>query len=383
MITEMNIRAGGKMAPDFMLLLGNRDITHNFSSRLIDLSLTDNRGQDADELKITLDDSQGLIDLPERGMSLSLWLGWQGAALEYKGSYTIDSIQFTGAPDRLTIQGRSADFRGSLNSRREQSWHDTTIGEIVQTIAARNALSASVAADLSSIAVEHIDQTQESDAVFLTRLAERNGAFASIKEGNVLFMKAGSALTASGTPVPLMVIERGDGDNHTFSISDRTAHTGVTAKWLQTSDPKKQNPKLTLNRQPALPAPGASPHPNAASTSGATNTAQQPQEKLAGEAGNVLELPTVYASEAQALRAAEAKWRALQRDVVTFSIKLAIGRADLFPETPVRVKGFKPVIDEQPWIINRVVHNLNGKGFTTQLHLELDIKDENFTQESD
>ena len=35
MITEMNIRAGGKIAPDFMLKLDDRDITQNFSHRLI------------------------------------------------------------------------------------------------------------------------------------------------------------------------------------------------------------------------------------------------------------------------------------------------------------------------------------------------------------
>jgi len=35
------------------------------------------------------------------------------------------------------------------------------------------------------------------------------------------------------------------------------------------------------------------------------------------------------------------------------------------------VKGFKRVIDDQAWIISRVVHNLNGKGYTTGLELEV------------
>ncbi|HCT5170176.1 TPA: phage late control D family protein [Enterobacter cloacae] len=381
MITEMNIRAGEKIAPDFMLKLNGRDITQNFSHRLIRLTMTDNRGLEADQVDIELDDSDDLLDLPARGAFITLWLGWQGTPLEPKGNFTVDDIEFRGAPDRLTIRGRSADFRGKLNVRREQSWHDTTLGAIVDTIAQRNQLSASVAAEFSSIAIAHIDQTQESDAAFLSRLAERNGAFVAVKEGKVLFMKAGGAVTASGKPVALKVIERADGDKHSFSIADRETYSGVTAKWLQTSDPKQQHPKVSINRLPPAAATGALPHPDAAAVSGSTE--QTPQETLVGAADNVFELTTIFASEAQALRAAEAKWRALQRGVVKFSIQLALGKADLFPETPLQVKGFKRAIDEQAWIVSRVVHTLDGRGFTTEVNLEPDIADEKFSIESE
>ncbi|MCK7452608.1 phage late control D family protein [Enterobacter chengduensis] len=384
MITEMNIRAGGKIAPDFMLKLDDRDITQNFSPRLISLTMTDKRGLEADQLNILLDDSDGLLDLPARGAKLSLSLGWEGTPLQPKGDFTVDEIGFRGAPDTLTIRGCSADFRGKLNLRREQSWHDTTIGAIVETIAQRNQLTASVAAGFSSIAISHIDQSQETDAAFLTRLAERNGAFVSIKAGKIIFMNAGHAVTASGTPIPLMMIERGDGDKHLFSVADRENYSGVTAKWLQTRDPKQQNAQLSINRQPGVQPTEGLPHPDAiAPVYAPGDKAQEPQERLVGSAENVFELTTVYASEEQALRAAEAKWRALQRGTVKFSLQLALGRADLFPETPVRVNGFKRVIDEQAWIISEVVHTLNRSGFTTQLNLELNVTDEKFSVDSE
>ncbi|EOL8877430.1 phage late control D family protein [Enterobacter mori] len=383
MITEMNIRAGGKIAPDFMLKLDDRDITQNVSPRLISLSMTDKRGLEADQLDIQLDDSDGLLDLPARGATLTLWLGWKGTPLQKKGNFTVDTIEFQGAPDKLTIRGCSADFRGKLNVRREQSWHDTTIGAIVNTIAQRNQLTASVAAGLSSITISHIDQSQETDAAFLTRLAERNGAFVSIKAGKVIFMKAGQAVTAGGTSIPLMVIERGDGDRHLFSVADRENYSGVTAKWLQTRDPKKQNAQLSINRLPDGQVPEALTHPEAAAPTAGAGKAQPPQEMLVGSAENVFELTTVYASEEQALRAAEAKWRALQRGTVKFSIQLALGRADLFPETPVLVNGFKRVIDEQAWIISEVVHTLSESGFTTRLNLELNATDEKFSVDSE
>jgi phage protein D len=120
----------------------------------------------------------------------------------------------------------------------------------VETIAARNKLTASVADTLKAVAVPHIDQSQESDAVFLSRLADRNGAAVSVKAGKLLFLKAGSGKTASGKPIPQMTLERGDGDRHQFAIADREAYTGVTAKWLHTKDPKPQKQKVKLKRKP-------------------------------------------------------------------------------------------------------------------------------------
>lgn len=385
MITGMNIQAGARVAPAYMLTLDGADITQNFSDRLIGLTMTDNRGFEADQLDIALDDTDGLVEMPPRGASLTLWLGWQGSALVNKGSFTVDEIEHRGAPDTLTIRGRSADFRGSLNSRREQSWHDTTLGGIVETIAQRNKLTASVADALKTIAIPHIDQTQESDAAFLSRLAERNGASVSVKAGKLLFLKAGSAMTASGKPIPQMTVERGDGDRHQFAIADREAYTGVTAKWLHTRDPKPQKQKVKLKRKPKEQHLRALQHPKATKTSAKAKKKKEQEaregEYMAGESDNVLELTTIYATKAQAMRAAQAKWDKIQRGVAEFSITLATGRADLFPETPVAVKGFKRVIDEQAWIISRVVHSLNGSGFTTGLELEVKVSDVEYESE--
>ena len=90
----------------------------------------------------------------------------------------------------VTIRARSADFRGR-SPRREGSQHDTTLGAIVEAIASRNRLEASVAPSLAGIKIPHIDQSQESDAKFWTRLAERNGGEVSVKWENCCFSKRG------------------------------------------------------------------------------------------------------------------------------------------------------------------------------------------------
>lgn len=82
-------------------------------------------------------------------------------------------------------------------------------------------------------------------------------------------------------------------------------------------------------------------------------------------------LSHTYASKTNAERAAKAAWEKIQRGVASFSITLAKGRADLFPELPVKVSGFKPEIDEAYWTLVTVSHSLNNSGFTTSLELEV------------
>ena len=74
-----------------------------------------------------------------------------------------------------------------------------------------------------------------------------------------------------------------------------------------------------------------------------------------------------------AQRAAAAKWQQLQRGAAEFSLTLAYGRADLYPEMHGTVTGFKDAIDKQDWIIAKVGHTVDDSGFKTRLELEAKI----------
>lgn len=376
MITGVAMPAGALIAPDFSLSLQEKDITQNIRKRLISLSLTDNRGFEADQLDIELDDSDGLMAMPQRNAVLALSLGWKGAPLTPKGLFTVDEVEHRGSPDTLTIRARSADFRGSLNTRRDESYHDTTLSHIVQKVAARNALKATLATGLGTVKVSHIDQTQETDAAFLTRLASLNGAVAVVKNGKLLFMRPGNGTTVNGKPLPMFTLTRQDGDRHSFSIADRDAYTGVTASWLNTKQPKPQ--KVKLQRKPKEQHLRALQHPKAkpsASKKPVKPVEEKKGEYLVGAEDNVFVIPKVYANKAAAMRAAQAKWEKLQRGAAEFSLSLAMGRANITPETPVRVSGFKEVIDAQAWIVSKATHNLSNSGFTTALEFEVLLSD--------
>lgn len=160
----------GSKTPAFRIVIEGKDATQTLDKRLLGMTLTDNRGFEADQLDLELDDADGLVIMPRRGAVISLALGWKGEPLYSKGQFTVDEIEHSGSPDRLTIRARSADFRETLNVRREKSWHKTTVGDVVKDIAARHSLKVAIGNDVAAMALDHLDQTNESDASFLMKL---------------------------------------------------------------------------------------------------------------------------------------------------------------------------------------------------------------------
>lgn len=341
----------GYPQPLWRITLAGEDITQRIQPRLMQLTLTDNRGMEADQLDLTLDDSDGRLDIPTRGASIHLSLGWSDTGLIDKGSYTVDEVEHSGTPDQLTIRARSADLRQGITTKKERSWHQATVGAIVRTIAAENELLPSVSPDLEAQQVAHLDQTSESDANLLTRLAEMFDAVSTVKAGQLLFYKIGRGITVSGKELGRVSITRKDGDRHRFSVANRDACTAVTASYYDTKAGKKA--EVTIRREKG-----------------------EDGEKLDHSGENTKTLRHTYANKANAMRAATAALDKAARGVSTFSLTLARGRPDLFPELPASVSGWKPAIDGTDWLLSKVTHRLSPSGLVTELELEIDIGDE-------
>jgi phage protein D len=322
--------------PAWRVVLDGQDLTERFRPRLLDLTLSEARGGEADQLDLRIHDHDGRMALPRRGVELSVAIGWADAGLVEKGTFRVDEVEHSGSPDILTIRARSADLTHPMRTRRERSWHDVTLGNVVRNLAGEHGLQARIAPALASIGIAHLDQTGESDVHLLTRLGRQYDAVATVKAGSLIFLPIGSGTTASGEPLPSPLLRRQDGDQHRYALADRDAYSGVRAYW---------NDK-----------PGA-----------------QRKSVLVGESGNAKRLRQTYSSEAEAKRHAQAEWNRARRGAATFAYTLALGRADLFPEQKVRVSGFKTEVDDTTWLIAKATHSITGSGgFTTQLELETD-----------
>jgi len=222
------MRATPYPIPAWRVVLDGKDLTDRLAPRLLDLSLTESRGDEADQVDLRVHDHDGMLALPRRGVTLQVAIGFEGSGLFDKGTFNVDDVEHSGSPDIITIRARSADLTGAVRRRRERSWHDTTLGDILGAIAGEHSLRPAIAADLASIAVPHLDQANESDINLLTRLGRRFDAVATVKAGALIFAPIGAGTTASGQPLPGVQITRASGDQHARG-TPACAPTGVTA----------------------------------------------------------------------------------------------------------------------------------------------------------
>lgn len=325
--------------PDWRVTLDGKDLTDRLRPRLVSLTLSEKRGDEADQLDIVLDDSDGLLAIPKEGALLRVQLGWKqgrdvAVGLVDKGSYKVDDVTHSGPPDQIRIRARAADFTSEIRNRREQSWKDTTLEAVLKDIAGRNGLTLKVAADLASIALPSISQSRESDIAFLRRLGRENDAVATIKDKHLIFARKGAGTTASGQPLPKLAITRRDGDGHSWTRQKRDGQEGVTASWHDRKGARRKT--VTV-----------------------------------GKADGAKKLRKVYPDEASARRAAIAERDRLKRAPAMLDVKLALGRPDAYPEARAMASGFKDEIDATTWLIAEVTHRLdNSGGFGTDLRME-------------
>lgn len=338
---ERYARDAAYPVPAFRLTVDGLDIAQLISPRLMGLELTDNRGVEADQLSITLSDHDGLLTIPPKGAVLRLWLGWSDTGLVDKGTYTVDETEHSGAPDVLSIRARSADLRKGLKTKRERSWSNTTLGDVLGDIAIGNGLTATIAGALDGLPILQLDQANESDANLISRLAEEFDAVASVKAGCLLCLPAGGGKTANGMDLPHIVLTREDGDQHRYLQADRDSYDGVRAYYYDVNSAKKQ-------------------------------------EAIAGGGDNLKDLRHTYSDQQSALRAARAEFRRLQRGSATLSYTLAMGRPDLIPELTYTLQGVKEEIDEIIWYGGNVQHSLTDSGgYTVSLELESKLPEDN------
>jgi phage protein D len=331
---ERYVRGAAYPVPAFRLTVDGLDIAQLISPRLMSLELTDNRGVEADQLSITLSDHDGLLSIPPKGAVLRLWLGWSDTGLVDKGTYTVDETEHSGAPDVLSIRARSADLRKGLKTKRERSWSNTTLGDVLGDIAIGNGLTATIAGALDGLPILQLDQANESDANLISRLGEEFDAVASVKAGCLLCLPAGGGKTASGLDLPHITLTRADGDQHRYLQADGDSYDGVRAYYYDVNSAKKQ-------------------------------------EAIAGGGDNLKDLRHTFSDQQSALRAARAEFRRLQRGSATLSYNLAIGRPDLIPELTYTLHGVKEEIDEIIWYGGNVQHSLTADGgYTVSLELE-------------
>lgn len=317
------------MKPAFQIIADGKNITALINDRLLLLRTSDKPGTDSDEFELRIDDRDQAVALPARGGKVEVWMGYEGQALTRLGSYMVDEVQVSGPPDEIVIRGKASDMRGSGKSVRSDSWEDVPLSQIISDIAKRNEWEPVCTVQTK---VERIDQRNESDFNFVTRLAKQYDCTAKVAEGKLLVVPRQAGQSASGKALPDVTINKTDVTRYQFRLGDRS-----TQKSVKTQHQDKKSGTLVVVEVDNEDAPTGLP---------AVHTDRH-----------------IYPNKTAAQQAAKARLAAFNRSTAGVRLEMP-GRTDLFAERQINALGFKVGLDGE-YLVDGVEQVFTQSGWTT------------------
>ncbi|AZF30672.1 Phage tail protein D [Pseudomonas sp. R4-35-07] len=218
-----------------------------FNERLLEWEHVDAAGFVSDQLTLTLD-IEGLEGLPELGGKIGLRVGYLESGLVDKGVFKITQRTPSLFPMRLALVATAAPFdQHEFKQRRTASHGPITLGALFRQLTSRYGFSPRVAPELEREQIAHIDQTNESDMAFLTRLAKRFDAVAKPVDELYVLGRKGQIKSLSGKALPdvQLSVTRNNrpGDQAFISASlteaCRAKYNGAQTSWWDAAAGKK------------------------------------------------------------------------------------------------------------------------------------------------
>lgn len=326
------------MRAEFRIEADGQNVTDAIASRFRQLTLVDGRGIGSDTLEIVLDDrphqaTGGYIELPKKGVMLKLALGYDGQ-LATMGKFVVDEANPSGPPEIITISAHAADMRYGMKQRRTRQFENTTLAEIIATLAATHDLIPKVGESFASIPVARIDQADESDLHLMSRIARDYGAVVKPAFGYLIMVQKGQAKAVSGTILEPVTLHKSDLISWRATLADRDKYSSVKARYRDI---------------------------DAGSDSDVT----------AGSGEPVYRIRRSFPDLQSAGRAADAKLAALARGTGQLSAETS-GHAQLVAEGVVHLSGMRPGLNGA-WAIDSATHTLTKDG-GWKVRLEMEIK---------
>lgn len=304
------------------------------SNRALSCEVVDQEGRDSDSCTLVIDDRDGEVVIPPRGVTLTVSMGYLETGIFPMGAFIVDEVTVGGFPRAMVVRCRAADLRDQWKQGRTQDYHDMTLGDVIGKIAQRNGMVARVQGELSSFKYTYVGQTEESDLHFMTRLGAKHDATAKPTNGVLVFAKKGSMESASGLPIGSAIARLpGNVLYYDAMFKDRPRHSqAVGSYWDQPlSDRMDELGQGT----------------------------QGPIFKL---------LPMFPDGKEEAKAAAQARSDKLARDEGELNIGI-IGDPAVMAEAPLVVVGVRTGVDGT-WRIKTATHRIDSNGYETSITAE-------------
>lgn len=210
--------------PVFVLVVNGADVTNKIHANSVSLSYTDNDGDEADSLSITV---AGYWDKVSFLDTVELWLGYASSNVWSVGSFTVQKV-VVGSFSSI-IEATSTNFNGGLKEKKNVVYQNKSIRSIVENIAKNQNLKVKCNVEDN---VVYVHQNKESDMHFLTRVAKERNAIFKIKKDLIIFVDRESTNTHS------IEVSECYGDGPVVTFSSRAIYSGAETQFWSSKENK-------------------------------------------------------------------------------------------------------------------------------------------------
>lgn len=226
-----------------LVSIAGHDVADAVAPYLLDFTFTDNTHGKADEVRLTLHNRDGRWSgawKPRKGMPVQATLicsDWEafGQTLSLPcGRFTIDEIEFSGPPDKVSIKAVSSALTSQLrDTEKTRAWENTSLQAVAAQIATENGLSLLYTGDAHRF--QRIDQRRESDLGFISRLAGERAMNCKVHDGKLVLF---DAETAESQRASMTLPKQGGMYSPTsYSFTDASSGTGFTSAEVAYTNP--------------------------------------------------------------------------------------------------------------------------------------------------
>ena len=302
------------LTPDFKIEVNGKDVTDNVKKHLANLSLKDEAGDATDELTLNFDN---LFKRPKYEDKIKIWLGYKESGLYYCGTFLVQTTEKN--QNSLRVRATSTNFTTEIKKKRNRSYENITLCDLVKKIADRNSLK--FRCNFKDVFFKHLAQTDESDLNLLNRIAKMYNATFNIKNNTIIFIKK-----QSSDDLPIFEVDRKNVSSYSIKYANKTLYNSVKAVYHDTKENKTK-------------------------------------EVVFGNGEPQYVLQDNFKSEDEAVKRAEGALNLLNAGIV--SGHLTIDGMNIIAGAKLKLTGFGE--DDGEYSIKRVTHNLSGSGYTVRV----------------
>ena len=214
---------------------GGTDITSDIKPYLLKLTYTDDEDDQTDDLKIELQDRDGLwlehwlkeaVETAAGGkLSISAVItleNWMKTGALKTGAFELDSVSASGPPAKVTIGSTSLAFSSSLRqTKKSRAWENYTLSGIAAEIASGGGMSSLYESSFDP-SYTRVEQTKQSDIDFLKKLCQNAGISLKATDGKIVLYDQATYEAKA----PVLTIEKGaKGGYISYAVSSGSADT--------------------------------------------------------------------------------------------------------------------------------------------------------------